>query len=84
LINKGISKVREIVDFLLKTSLSDISNENLITKYKLTNLYSLKIINVLVRNHPYAQNLMHQFGLVNVLYQLSLAKHKDKQYQIQA
>ena len=79
LINSGLShKIREIVDFLLRTSLLDLSDENLIKKYKLTNMYSLKFINALVKNHPYSQRLIHECGLVDLLYRLTQAKHSDK------
>ena len=48
----GIQSLQAMVEFATSTSLKDISNEQVINKFKLSNQYILKIINGLVKNHP--------------------------------
>jgi hypothetical protein len=57
-----------MVEFATSVSLKDISNEQVVNKFKLSNLYVLKFINGLVKNHRESQVLIAQYNMIDLLY----------------
>ncbi|CDW77116.1 e3 ubiquitin-protein ligase ubr4 [Stylonychia lemnae] len=72
--------IPNLLKFLAEKSLVNTSDENALNQFKLGNQYGMKLLNALVKNHPQSQKLLQNCKVLDLIYSLTQAKHREKVY----